>query len=36
VAEKLQKEFFAIIEGKKEDRYGWLTPVYVSQPVAGD
>ena len=25
--EKLQKEFFAIIEGAKPDRYGWLTPV---------
>jgi len=25
VAEKLQKEFFDIVEGKKEDRHGWLT-----------
>jgi branched-chain amino acid aminotransferase len=32
VAEKLQKEFFAIIEGDKPDRYGWLTPVSVIQP----
>ena len=31
VAEKLQKEFFAIIEGAKPDRHGWLTPVGVSQ-----
>jgi len=31
VAEKLQKEFFAIIDGKKPDRYGWLTPVNVPQ-----
>jgi branched-chain amino acid aminotransferase len=27
VTERLQKEFFAIIEGSKPDRYGWLTPV---------
>ena len=27
VAEKLQKEFFAIVEGKAADRFGWLTPV---------
>jgi branched-chain amino acid aminotransferase len=33
IAEKLQKEFFAIIDGTKPDRYGWLTPaVSVSQP----
>jgi branched-chain amino acid aminotransferase len=32
VAEKLQKEFFAIIEGDKPDRYGWLTPVNALQP----
>ncbi|HSB17132.1 MAG TPA: branched-chain amino acid transaminase [Bryobacteraceae bacterium] len=30
VAEKLQQEFFAIIEGSKPDRYGWLTPVNVT------
>ncbi len=29
VTEKLQKEFFTIIEGKKADRFGWLTPVKV-------
>ncbi len=23
----LQKEFFAIVEGEQEDRFGWLTPV---------
>jgi len=34
VAEKLQKEFFGIINGVKPDRYGWLTPVGVPQPVA--
>jgi branched-chain amino acid aminotransferase len=29
IAEKLQKEFFGIINGAKPDRYGWLTPVHV-------
>ncbi len=28
VTKQLQDEFFAIIEGKKPDRHGWLTPVY--------
>jgi branched-chain amino acid aminotransferase len=32
ITEKLQKEFFAIVEGKKADTHGWLTP--VTQPVA--
>ena len=27
VTERLQKEFFALIDGEAEDRYGWLTPV---------
>jgi branched-chain amino acid aminotransferase len=27
VAERLQKEFFGIVEGKVADRFGWLTPV---------
>ncbi|MGH9720531.1 MAG: branched-chain amino acid transaminase [Bryobacteraceae bacterium] len=27
VAEKLQKEFFAVINGAKPDRYGWLSQV---------
>ena len=27
VAEKLQKDFFAVINGTVPDRYGWLTPV---------
>jgi len=31
VTEALQKEFFAIVEGKKADPHGWLTP--VTQPV---
>jgi branched-chain amino acid aminotransferase len=30
VAEKLQHEFFSIIEGSKPDRYGWLTPVNLA------
>jgi branched-chain amino acid aminotransferase len=34
VAERLQKEFFAIIDGKKPDKYGWLSPAYAEQPVA--
>ena len=33
VAERLQKEFFAIIRGETEDRHGWLTPVNVARPV---
>jgi branched-chain amino acid aminotransferase len=33
ITEKLQKEFFAIINGTKPDRYGWLHPVHVNQPV---
>ncbi len=27
VAERLQREFFGIVEGSLPDRYGWLTPV---------
>lgn len=33
ITERLQKEFFAIVNGDKPDRHGWLTPVYASQPV---
>jgi branched-chain amino acid aminotransferase len=32
VAEKLQKDFFAVINGTVPDRYGWLTPVGTPQP----
>lgn len=32
ITEKIQKEFFAIVEGKTQDRHGWLTPVKASQP----
>jgi branched-chain amino acid aminotransferase len=31
VTEKLQREFFGIVEGRTPDRFGWLTP--VAQPV---
>jgi branched-chain amino acid aminotransferase len=34
VAEMLQKEFFAIVNGTKPDRHSWLTPVPVREPVA--
>jgi branched-chain amino acid aminotransferase len=30
ITEKIQKEFFAIVEGKAADRFGWLTPVPVA------
>jgi branched-chain amino acid aminotransferase len=32
IAEKLQKEFFAIVNGTRPDRHGWLTAVSVGQP----
>jgi branched-chain amino acid aminotransferase len=32
VAEALQHEFFAIVNGAKPDRYGWLTAVDAPQP----
>ena len=34
VTERLQKEFFALLKGEREDRYGWLTPVPVETSVA--
>ncbi len=34
ITRSLQEEFFAIIEGRKEDRHGWLSPVNVKQPAA--
>src|SRR3989442_876134 len=34
ITERLQREFFAIIRGEKEDRYGWLTSVNAVRPVA--
>ena len=38
ITERLQQEFFAIVEGKKPDRHGWLTPVPVfhTAPVAAN
>src|SRR5438270_7172909 len=33
IAEKLQKEFFAIVNGTKPDRHGWLSPVETREPV---
>jgi len=32
IAEKLQREFFAIVNGTKPDRHGWLSPVHAGQP----
>jgi branched-chain amino acid aminotransferase len=32
ITEKLQKEFFGIVNGTKPDRHGWLTPVHAGQP----
>jgi branched-chain amino acid aminotransferase len=32
IAERLQKEFFAIVNGTRPDRHGWLTAVSVAQP----
>ena len=34
ITEKLQNEFFGIVNGTKPDRYNWLTPVGVAAPVA--
>ncbi len=31
ITKALQDEFFGIIEGRKEDRYGWLAPVNVRE-----
>lgn len=34
ITEKLQNEFFGIVNGTKPDRYNWLTSVRVATPVA--
>ena len=34
ITERLQEEFFAIVSGKKPDRYGWLRPVNAKSPVS--
>jgi branched-chain amino acid aminotransferase len=31
ITERIQKEYFAYIEGEIPDRYGWLTPVYAEK-----
>ncbi|MFN7997492.1 MAG: branched-chain amino acid transaminase [Bryobacteraceae bacterium] len=36
ITEKLQKEFFAIINGSSPDRHGWLSPIHARQPVGAD
>jgi branched-chain amino acid aminotransferase len=33
ITERLQKEFFSLVEGLSEDRYGWLTPMPVEATV---
>src|SRR5215813_9881102 len=33
ITRAIQKEFYAIIGGTKEDRHNWLTPVPMKQPV---
>jgi branched-chain amino acid aminotransferase len=33
ITKALQKEFFGIVNGEIEDRFHWLTPVPVNQPV---
>ncbi len=33
ITEEIQREFFAIVNGTKPDRHGWLTPVPVSAGV---
>lgn len=32
ITERLQKEFFSILDGSKPDHHGWLTPVKAPQP----
>ncbi|HTX33635.1 MAG TPA: branched-chain amino acid transaminase [Bryobacteraceae bacterium] len=32
VAERLQKEFFGVIDGSRPDTFGWLSPVHAPQP----
>jgi branched-chain amino acid aminotransferase len=29
IAERLQKEFFGVINGTRKDTYGWLSPVHA-------
>ena len=32
VEPRIQKQFFAIVEGRAEDRHGWLSPVEAREP----
>ena len=32
ITERIQQEFFAIVEGRTADRHGWLSPVQVREP----
>jgi len=34
IAERLQNEFFSLVEGRAPDRHGWLTPVRMPAPAA--
>jgi branched-chain amino acid aminotransferase len=34
ITEKLQHEFFAVINGTRVDQYGWLSPVHAGQPAS--
>jgi len=34
ITKALHDEFFALVNGTKADRYGWLTPVHVKVPVS--
>ena len=34
ITAQMQEVFFAYVEGRAEDRYGWLTPVYPDRTVA--
>jgi branched-chain amino acid aminotransferase len=34
ITERIQKEFFAYINGEIPDRYGWFTPVYAERAAA--
>jgi branched-chain amino acid aminotransferase len=34
VTKSVRHEFYGIVNGKLEDRFGWLTPVPVKQPVS--
>jgi len=35
VTERIQSEFFAIVEGAKPDRHGWFTPVQQAEGAGG-